>query len=191
GGDSACAIVVPTGSRIFEGARMRRAMKTKLLFVMPSLSAGGGEKSLVNLLAQFDYSRYEVDLFLLHHEGIFMPLLPKEVRVLPLPDTYAKFALPLPRSVWLLLRSGKLKLAFHRVLFALHNARSKGNAVAEQHGWKYISRALESLKGHYDAAIGFMEKTSTYLCVDKVRAARKIGWVHVDYDQLGMDPRFD
>ena len=30
-------------------------MKKNLLFVMPSLAAGGGEKSLVNLLSQIDY----------------------------------------------------------------------------------------------------------------------------------------
>ena len=35
------------------------------------------------------------------------------------------------------------------------------------------------------------EKTSTYFCVEKVQSARKIGWVHIDYDELGMDPDFD
>ena len=36
-----------------------------------------------------------------------------------------------------------------------------------------------------------MEKTSTYFCVEKVDAQKKIGWVHIDYDKLGMDPKFD
>ncbi|MEH7419545.1 glycosyltransferase, partial [Neobacillus drentensis] len=40
-------------------------------------------------------------------------------------------------------------------------------------------------------AIGFLEKTSTYFCVDKVEASKKVGWVHIDYDKLGMDPKFD
>ena len=50
---------------------------------------------------------------------------------------------------------------------------------------------LKSLKKNYDAAIGFLEKTSIYFCVEKVNAQKKIGWVHIDYDKLGMDPDFD
>ena len=45
-------------------------MKKNILFVMPSLSAGGGEKSLVNLLSQIDYTQYNVDLFLLNHDEV-------------------------------------------------------------------------------------------------------------------------
>ena len=35
-------------------------MKKDILFIIPSLSTGGGEKSLVNLLEQIDYSKYNV-----------------------------------------------------------------------------------------------------------------------------------
>ena len=40
-------------------------MKKNILFIIPSLDVGGGEKSLVSLLNQMDYSKYNVDLFLI------------------------------------------------------------------------------------------------------------------------------
>ncbi|WP_410513560.1 glycosyltransferase [Paenibacillus sp. BR2-3] len=166
-------------------------MKKNLLFVMPSLSAGGGEKSLVNLLSQIDFNQYEVDLFLFNHEGIFMEFLPGEVHVLPLPDSYRLFNLPFAESVRKLVFQNRLPLAYCRAMFAFKNAISRSNAVTEQYNWKYLASSLNVLDKRYDVAVGFLEKSSTYFCVDKVQAAKKIGWVHIDYDKLGMDPRFD
>lgn len=40
-------------------------------------------------------------------------------------------------------------------------------------------------------AIGFLEKTPDYFIVDKVIAAKKIGWIQNDYEQLGLNPDFD
>ncbi|WP_367189281.1 glycosyltransferase [Thermobacillus sp. ZCTH02-B1] len=166
--------------------------KKKLLFIMPGLAAGGGEKALVNLLGQLDYGRYDVDLFLLDHGGLFMDLLPREVRLLPLPARYERFRRPALRSVLASLRAGDPELAFCRVLYAVRSRIGRTEAVREQYGWRYLRRALASaVSDRYDAAIGFLEKTSTYFCVDLVRADRKIGWIHIDYDRLGMDPAFD
>lgn len=164
----------------------------KIVFVMPSLSAGGGEKSLINLLMHIDYSQYEVDLFLFKHDGLFMELVPKEVRILQLPPHYEQFALPIWQSLHQLVKSRQLSLAYHRLMFAWTNRSGKSSrSLNEQQGWKHVGKALEQLSTHYDAAIGFLEKTATYFCVDKVQATTKIGWIHTDYDQLGTDPGFD
>lgn len=165
--------------------------KKKLLFVMPSLSAGGGEKSLVNLLTQIDYDLYDVDLFLLNHDGVFMEYLPKEVNILSLSETYKVFSLPLPQSVFKFFITGKMSLALNRIIFTMKNKNSKNTSKSEQYSWKHLAFSLEKLEEKYDVAIGFLEKTATYFCVDKVNAKSKIGWVHIDYDQLGMDPKFD
>ena len=61
-------------------------MKKKLLFVIPSLRIGGAEKSLVNLLTELDYTKYDVDALLLTPVGELICLLPKEVNVLPIQD---------------------------------------------------------------------------------------------------------
>ena len=165
--------------------------KKNLLFVIPSLSAGGGEKSLVNLLTQIDYEKYHVDLFLFNHQGLFMDFLPQQVNILPLPDLYNLFSLPFSQSLQGLVKKGKFSVAMSRIFFTLKNRTITDISKREQYSWKYLAKSLKSLEKKYDAAIGFLEKTSTYFCVEKVNASKKIGWVHIDYDKLGMDPNFD
>ncbi|OXS59076.1 glycosyltransferase [Rossellomorea vietnamensis] len=166
-------------------------MKKNILFIMPSLSAGGGEKSLVNLLSQIDYTLYNVDLFLFNHEGLFMDFIPKEVNVLPLPKMLNVFSLPLFSSVIKFLIKGKLNLVYNRFMFCLNNRTKKSISIKEQKSWKYLSASIDGIQKKYDTAIGFLEKTSTYFCVEKVNAKNKIGWVHIDYDNLGMNPSID
>ncbi|UXH42754.1 glycosyltransferase [Rossellomorea vietnamensis] len=166
-------------------------MKKNILFIMPSLSAGGGEKSLVNLLSQIDYTLYNVDLFLFNHEGLFMDFIPKEVNVLPLPKMLTIFSSPLLSSVTKFLLKGKLNLVFNRFMFWLNNRTKNSISIKEQKSWKYLSASIAGIQKKYDTAIGFLEKTSTYFCVEKVDAKNKIGWVHIDYDNLGMNPDID
>lgn len=166
-------------------------MKKKLLFIIPSLSAGGAERSLINLLAILDFKKYEVDLFMFNHEGLFMELIPEDVHVLPLPESYNRFVMPIRYSVSKFLMDKKAVLAYNRIMFSYKNKVSNNVSIGEQKSWKYMASAIGKMNTKYDAAIAFLEKTSIYFCAEKVDAVKKIGWVHNDYDKLGMDPFFD
>lgn len=166
-------------------------MKKNILFIIPSLCAGGGERSLLNLLNEIDYKLYDVDLFLLNHNGMFMEFIPREVNIVPLPESFKIFKMPLNTSIISFLTKGNIVLAYNRFMFCFKNRISSNISQKEQYTWKYLSKALDRLNKEYDFAIGYLEKTSTYFCVDKVKAKKKIGWVHIDYDKLGMDPNFD
>ena len=96
-------------------------MKKKLLFVIPSLSAGGAEKSLVNLLSTLDASRYSVDLFMFAHEGLFRNQLPEWVRILPKNTDLIDFQKPLLSSILTFIKKRKLLLAKNRVQYFLKN----------------------------------------------------------------------
>lgn len=166
-------------------------MKKKLLFIIPSLDAGGGEKSLVNLLNQIDYSKYEVDLFLFSHGGIFTQFLPNKVNILDLPENYIDFMLPFKESIISMIRKRKISLILNRLLFTYINNTKKYLANIEQYNWKYLSSSLDTLDTQYDVAIAFLEKTSIYYCVEKVNATKKIGFIHNDYDKMEMDSKID
>lgn len=166
-------------------------MKKKLLFVMPSLEAGGGEKSLVTLLNAIDFDCYEVDLVLLKEAGIFLKLLPAEVKIIPLEGNYKTFTQGLLAAFFDLLLRGNFRLAYARLAFSLKNKFIQNKAVAEQQSWKNIVKAIPELTGHYDVAIGFLEKSSVYFVADRVKAKKKIGFIHNDYSQLGLDAQFD
>lgn len=166
-------------------------MKKKILFVIPSLAAGGGEKSLVNLLFQINYDLYEVDLLLFSHKGAFLNVIPEEVRILNNSPQHSVFASGLKTSLQTFLSNGQMKLAYARVMFTMINRLMTNSAMSEQYSWKYQRVSFDPLDTKYDAAVGYLEKSSIYFIVDKVKATKKIGWIHTNYSESGMNSKFD
>jgi len=166
-------------------------MKKKLLFVIPSLDAGGAEKSLINLLNTIDETRFSVDLYLFTHRGLFLSQVPQFVNILAKNDDIKVFQKSLLSSVIEFLKKGKVVSALHRIQFFLTNKTSNNSSTAEQYSWKYIKKSFDSIDEEYDAAIGFLEKSSIYFVVDKVKSKNKIGFIHNDYNKLSLDKMFD
>lgn len=166
-------------------------MKKNLLFVIPSLAAGGGEKSLINLLNQIDYSQYNVDLLLFNNTGTFIKLVPEEVRLISLGDDYSIFTKSLVSSILEFVKNKKIRLAYSRFMFSYYLKVIKNTALAEQYTWKYLKDSINFIEKDYDTAIGFLEKTSIYFVVDKVTSKKKIGWVHTNYSNSGLNAKLD
>ena len=66
-------------------------MKKKILIASFDLAIGGVERSLIGLLNQMDYEKYEVDLMLFKHEGEFFPFIPDGPNLLPEIPSYTTF----------------------------------------------------------------------------------------------------
>lgn len=162
-------------------------MKKKLLFVCPSLGSGGAEKSLVTLLQKIDYAQYDVDLFLFRSEGLFLPLVPAQVRVLDCGADYRMFDGGIKPSILYFLRRGKPGTALRRMRYARLASRSQDMAQI----WPYLSAVLPKLSGVYDTAIAYLEGPATYFVVDHVQAKRKIAFLHIDYDFIAYRQAFD
>lgn len=166
-------------------------MKTKILFVMNSMLCGGAEKALISLLQTLDYSRYDVDLYLFKHEGIFMSKIPKEANLLDEPNKYKYFDMPFKPAIIDCFKKGEIATVLARIRLS-HTIRiEKNKARCEQRVWKYISKSIKKVDKEYDAAIGFLEKNPIYFVVDKVKAKKKLGWIHSNYTNFGMDENID
>lgn len=166
-------------------------MKKKLLFVIPSLEAGGAEKSLVNLLNTIDHEKYDVDLALFLHSGIFLKQLPSFVQIIDLGNDYKTFTLGLFKSISKFLKQKKIALAFSRLIYSIKNNSISNDNSAEQYAWNNLKESIPVLNKNYDAAIGFLEKSSIYFCIDCVKATKKIGWIHTNYDASGLNKKID
>jgi glycosyltransferase involved in cell wall biosynthesis len=166
-------------------------MKKKLLFVMNNLNCGGAEKALISLLETLDYSKYEIDLFLFEHEGLFLNKIPKQVNLLSQPNEYQYFNMSVKKAVLNCLSEGKPHIAINRIAAGFIFRTERNKARCEQRVWKYISKSVNELKKEYDVAIGYLEKNPIYFCLEKVNAKKKIGFIHNDYEKLGMDSKID
>lgn len=164
-------------------------MKKRIFIAMHYLEIGGAETSLVGLLHSFDYSKYEVDLFLYAHRGELMRYIPKEVYLLPEEKKYAQLEIPIVEVI----KQGSLDIALARLWGKYKYARyARKNQVTESSGiFQYIQDAvmlfLPPLKkyGTYDLAISFL--TPHRIVLDKVSAKKKIAWIHTDYSTIQVN----
>ena len=155
---------------------------------MSSLRNGGAERSLVNLLQLLDYDRYNVDLLLFQNEGMFLKQVPKAVNIISNCN-----------KLYTLYDNNKAEALKHPYLSAIHMigtfiSRKKTNSVAKsrQYRWEHFyKKIVPELTKEYDVAIAYMQREQTYFLVDKVKAAKKIAWVHNEYSQLGHFKEMD
>ena len=71
----------------------------QILITQTSMPIGGAEKALVAMLENFDYSQFEVDLFLYQHAGELLKDIPPQVHVLPESLHYKSLGGPLIKSL--------------------------------------------------------------------------------------------
>lgn len=165
--------------------------KKDILFIMNDLHGGGAQKALISLLQAMDYSKFDIDLLLLRHEGVFLDQLPGQVRLLPVTESYRIFNMPIVSAIADCLKKGKINTLVNRMLSVWVLKTERNPAVREQKMWRFLSPSLESVAKKYDVAVGFLEKTPNYFCIDKTLAAQKILWIHTNYSNMGMLPKYD
>lgn len=159
-------------------------MKKKILVVSHFMEIGGAERALLGLLNGFDYNKYEVSLFLFRHEGELLSLIPKEVHLLPTIKQYATLARPvsgvLKEGHFLLVFSRMLGKLSARIYDALHHYGSRSE-VAIEYSHKFTKWLMPEITPNiiYDLAISFL--TPHYFVAEKVKAKKKIAWIHTDY----------
>ncbi|MEZ7506113.1 glycosyltransferase [Flavobacterium sp. Arc2] len=54
--------------------------KRKIIFIIPSLTGGGAERTLINLLQKLDYTKFEIDLLVVLKDGVYLENVPNEVK---------------------------------------------------------------------------------------------------------------
>lgn len=165
--------------------------KKKILFIMESMALGGAERSLVTLLSVFDYSKYDVDLFLFHHNGELLHKIPKEVNILPASRNYETFLKDRKQSFITFLTQGKVKHSIAMSFYLLGVLYSKLRRKQLYIGWNYIQTLFEVIDKEYDVSISYLERKTMYFNVDKVRAKKKIGFIHNDYSRYPYDKKLD
>ena len=161
-------------------------MKKQLLFIMPDLGSGGAEKALTTLLNLFDYEAYDVDLFLFRRQGLFLPNVPPQVNVTDGGKDYELFDGSASACIKSSIKKLNFSLAANRIKYIA--ALKSGNKTAT---WGCIKKVLSRTDKHYDVAVAYLEGNSIYYCVDCVDADVKIGYIHNDYNGLGLDKNFD
>lgn len=159
--------------------------KKKILIVSSGMEIGGIERSLLGLLGEFDYEKYDVDLLLHSVSGEFLPLVDKRCNLLPEIPQCAAMTKPIKtvlKQYPLIAFSRLYKRFFVQRKYGLND--SSGFALLSGY-WQSCVRYMPALDKEYDVAISFMwphEYTA-----QKIKAKKKIAWIHTDYTVAQMD----
>lgn len=163
--------------------------RKKIIIVSHALELGGVERSLIGLLSAINPALVDVDLFLLRHEGELLKYVPDYINLLPEVGKYTVLARPMKDTI----REGHLLLTAMRLAgkAAAHHYARKNNVsdgyiqIEYSHKYTYKWMPVIQPQKEYDLAISFL--TPHYIVANKVKAKRKIAWVHTDYSQININ----
>lgn len=159
-----------------------------ILIASFDMEIGGVERSLINMLNNFDYKNYNVDLMLYSHTGDFMNLLPSTPFLLKESCSYKTFRMSIKETIKL----GEWKIGLARLLakFRVNLHSSSENGYQQmQFMWKYAMPFLPKSEKEYDVAISFL--WPHYFVAKKVKAKKKIAWVHTDFSTIETNEKID
>lgn len=164
--------------------------KPRILIAMHYMEIGGAETALVGLLKALSLERVDVDLFLHDHRGEMMQFIPDWVNLLPAITKYTVLEKPIVE----LIKSGHWCIASARIVAKIVSKRAyarRGYRCANSSVFDYMSKYTTPLlpainRGTtYDLAISFC--TPHRIVLDKVKAKKKIAWIHTDYTRVWVD----
>lgn len=130
----------------------------KILFVIESLSGGGAEKILVDLLRNLDKSKYEITVLAISEAGIYTEEVKKLCNYRKILPDFSKID-----TVW--------EKFFYKLRYKLV--------------YSLPTEIIAScyIKEKFDIEIAFVEGYATKLVAASKHKNRKIAWVHTDFEQ--------
>ncbi len=143
-------------------------MKKNILFVVDNLKLGGVTKVLTNLLKKLDYSKYNIDLLVLHYYKDMQVKLPTNVTIL---KGSKKFSL-IDENIGVLLKEKNIKKLLKKCLlvFQIKTGIIKNRIINDRN--IHINK-------QYDIEVAFNDGF-TYFYTAYGNSRKKIAWMHSD-----------
>ncbi len=173
----------------------------KILFLNNTLSLGGAERVLVDVLSLLDYERFSADLFVLSGQGELKSDLDSRVHILnsELKDysclTAEGFILFKKELMSRMLKKGVFIRDIPYVLSTGISAIKNKNFDMGKLSRRFLSDAAEVpgelTRTEYDMAVAFVEGGAPHYMKTRVRAKKTCAFIHVDYGKAGYDRNYD
>lgn len=164
-------------------------MKKRILVIGITMAAAGSEKSFLSFANTIDYEKYDVDLLLARKTGDFLPLVPEKIRILEMGALGELFEIDRKNARDIIMRKYLLKNPFRGFGLFSHLIKIKRAKSAEQRSfaanrmWLSMMEKMPDFPGEYDIALAYWGDRTMFYMIDKVRAKRKIAWLHFDYSR--------
>lgn len=165
-------------------------MKARIFIAMHYMEIGGAETALIGLLNALDPNRVDVDLFLYDHRGEMMQFIPEWVNLLPQIPKYSVLERPIvelvKRGFWGIAAARMWAKRISKVAYKRSGSKLENNGGLDKMS-KCTTPLLPKINPSmtYDLAISFL--TPHRIVAEKVKAKKKIAWIHTDYTRVWVD----
>lgn len=154
------------------------------------MNIGGVEKSLVNLLSIIPREKYDLHVGLVHPEGALLPLLPSDVTIHHVTDI-ARHWKELKDPPLVSIRNYASTRRWINVFVAFFVYLLCKVQKSFLLWVKYLLKDSQGIEETFDIAVAYAGPSSDidyYIC-KKVKAIKKISWIHFDINKVGHDVR--
>jgi len=163
-------------------------MKKKVLFMVINMNVGGVEKALLNQLKTMSPNEYSVTILMLEKYGGFLDEIPDWVEVDYLKNYKSiKYIYNTPpKDIIINFIKDKRFIKASKYLFLFLACKLLGSRELLL---KNIFSGYSTYKKSFDEAIAYAGPMSLidYYILNKVKANKKIGWIHFDITTIGLD----
>lgn len=166
-------------------------MKKKVMFMLINMNIGGTEKALLNMISEMPEEKNDITILLLEEYGGFLDSIPKHVQVDYLPE-YCKIKgilnQPLHKLALSNLKTGKfINSIIFFFLYCLTKIMKDRSPL-----FKYVLRDIHEINIKYDVAVAYAGPMDfiSYFIINKVKAEKKIQWIHFDVTKVGFNKKF-
>lgn len=155
------------------------------------MNVGGTEKALLTMLSEIDKERYDVTLLMLEKYGGFLNDIPDWVNIKYLnyySDIKSVLNKPLHTTALEQIESGRIGEFIKYSYFYLVSKIKKDRIFL----FKHILKKHPSLEEEYDLAVAYAGPMDfiSYFVINKIKAKKKIQWVHFDITKIGFNGNF-
>ena len=163
----------------------------KILFMCINMNIGGTEKALLTMLNEIDSSKYDITLLMLEEYGEFLNEIPSFVKVKYVNEYKAIKPFINDPPMLLAKKLIKDKKYLTGVMTSLSYIISKISNNMSYY-YRYILRNINSLEENYDLAVAYAGPMDfiTYFVLNKIKAKKKVQWIHFDITKIGFNKKF-
>ncbi|MGJ9459040.1 glycosyltransferase [Oceanobacillus sp. CF4.6] len=166
-------------------------MKTKIIFMVINMNIGGTEKALLNMIAEMPEGKYDITILMLEKYGGFLDSIPAKTKVKYIkeyPEIKDMVNNP-PRSTAIkILKNRKLINGINFSIITLLSRVFKSKSLF----FKYVLKNVPAIENEYDIAVAYAGPMDfiSYFVIHKIKAKKKIQWIHFDVTKIGFERQF-
>ena len=163
----------------------------KFLFMCINMNIGGTEKALLTMLNEIDDGKYDITLLMLEEYGGFLNEIPSFVKVKYV-DEYKSIKPFVNEPPKILIKRLIKNKAYLTGLSTLLNYSISKITKNISYYYKYILKNIKGIDEEYDLAVanaGPMDFI-TYFVLNKIKAKKKVQWIHFDITKIGFNRKF-